>query len=182
MLESGTFKIDGKLRGFDLALRYNHDLPLAMQFWIAYLARDLLQFEAFLRAAAVMLQVPGGARYEFVRNDDDEDEIWQRIHGRGRRILLDVLADCLNRLEASPGILAQVPGGKDHKPKKLSKPWTDFLDGWSSKDFGLLNVVAEILDELIVHPGLAEIDAAPGPAWWQGWWNRIRDAPPDSTY
>ncbi len=31
-------------------------------------------------------------------------------------------------------------------------------------------VVAECPDELIVRPGMAEIDVAPRPTWWQKWW------------
>ena len=68
-----------------------------------------------------------------------------------------------------------MPGGKDYEPEELSEEWTNFLDGWSRIEFGLLNIVGEILDELIVRPGMAEIDVAPRPTWWQEWWDRIND-------
>ena len=32
-------------------------------------------------------------------------------------------------------------------------------------------VVAQCPDELIVRPGMAEIDVEPRPTWWQEWWS-----------
>ena len=173
MIHSGTFIIDGTPQDFDLILRYNRDLPAAMQFWTARFAREMLQFGVFLRAAAIMLQVPGGVEYEFVLNEDEEDEISEWVRGKGRRTLLDVFADCLDRLEASPEILKQVPGGTDYTPKELSEEWTAFLDGQQKVEHGLQNVVAEILDKLILWPKMNEIDVTPTPTWWQEWWDRI---------
>ena len=178
MIHSSTFDIGGEPHTFHPEMRYNTDLLLALQFWPACLARSLLRLGVFFRAAAIMLQVPGGTRFEFVLKGGNDDEIGEWVWGELRRTLLDVFGECLNRLKASPEILKQLPGGKEYECQELSDKWTDFLDSQAAVKDGLLNVVAEILDELIVRPGMEEIDVVPEPAWWQTWWERIRDAPP----
>ena len=175
MLESDCIDNDEKPHALYSELRGNSDLPLAMQFWTARVARDLLQFGVFLQAATIMLQVLGGAGSEFVVNEDEEDDIAKRVRGEHGRTLLDVFADCVKRLHASPEILKQLPGGEGYERRELSKEWTAFLDAQEEVEHGLQNVVAEILDKLIVRPKLNEIDAAPVPTWWQEWWNRIGD-------
>ena len=129
MIYSETFKIDGELHSFDPHVRHNHDTHLSMQFWPAYFARQLLRLGVFLRAATIMHQLPGGVRFSYVH--DDDDEIGNEIQGEDHETLVHVLAECLNRLKASPEILEQVPGGKDYEPEELSEEWTEFLDGWS---------------------------------------------------
>lgn len=177
MLEAGTFKIDGKLVSFPNGVRGNEDLPFAMQFWMAYVARDLLQLGIFFRAATIMLQVPDGAQCRFVLDaETEENHALEWVCGADRNTLFNVLADCLRRLGAST-LMKQVPGGKDYERAALSDGWKEFLDGQSKIKHGLQNVIGEILDELIVRPGMEEIDAVPQPKWWQTWRERIRDAP-----
>ncbi|MCG8407554.1 MAG: hypothetical protein MI923_20345 [Phycisphaerales bacterium] len=136
MIYSETFKIDGELHAFNPQVRQNHDTHLSMQFWPAYFARELLRFGVFLRAATIMLQIRGGVRFGYV--NDDDDELGNEIRGEDHETLVHVFAECLNRLKASPKILEQIPGGKDYEPEELSEEWTDFLDGWSRIEFGLL--------------------------------------------
>ncbi len=179
MLESPTFKIDGRLVAFFTDVRSAEDLPAALQFWMAYLARDLLRLGVFFRAAALMQQLPGGARYRYVIHDDvddkappEEDDPREWVRGAGRETVLNVLAECLRRLGAA-SVMKQVPGGKDYEREELSAEWKEYLDRQAKIKHGLLNVIGECLDELIVRPGLDEIDAEPEPTWWQRWWARM---------
>ena len=50
MLDDAQFKIDGKKKEFYFDVCAAQDLPATMQFWMAYVARDLLQLGAFFRA------------------------------------------------------------------------------------------------------------------------------------
>lgn len=94
-------------------------------------------------------------------------------------------------LRPSPSATRRLPARRvDHAPnsrrcslwtrhgRRLPEDWTKFLDDQSRFEFGLLNTVAEILDELIVRPGLEEIDVVPEPTWWQKWWDRIGEFQP----
>lgn len=179
MLESPTFKIDGKLVAFFTDVRSVENLPATLQFWMAYLARDLLRLGVFFRAAALMQQLPGGARYRSVVYDDlddnapNEDEDPRRwVRHADRCTTFNVLGECLRRLGAA-GVMKQIPGGKDYEREELSAEWKEYLDRQAKIKCGLLNVIAECLDELIVRPGMAEIDAEPYPTWWQRWWSRM---------
>jgi len=179
MLESPTFKIDGNLVAFFTAVRSSEDLPSVLQFWMAYVARDLLRLGVFFRAAALMQQLPGGACYRPVPYDDnddnapDEDEDpWQWVGRADRDTAFNVLAECLRRLGAA-GVMNQIPGGKDYQREELSAEWKEYLDRHGKIKHGLLNVIAQCLDELVVQPGMEEIDAEPCPTWWQRWWSRM---------
>ena len=180
MLETDSIQVDGKPHEFYSEVRDTQDMLMAMQFWTARFARDLLQFGVFLRAAAIMLQVTGGPRFKYVTKnpDDDENNITDQIRGEDPEMLVHVLANCLERLKASPKIMEQVPGGEDYEREKLSEEWTAFLDSQAKVEFGLVNVVVEILDELIVRPETKAIDVVPAPTWWQVWWERIGAVPP----
>ena len=174
MLHSETFEIDGKPESFHPEVRHGHDINLAIQFWTAYFARHLIRFGAFLRGTAIMLQIPGGLRYEFVLKDGNEDEIADWIANEDGPTLLDLLADCLKRLKAPSTILKEMPGGKSYQPDELTEEWADFLDRYEKEKDGLQNVVAEIIDEMIVRPEMKAIDNIPQTMWWQEWWRRIR--------
>ncbi len=178
MLESPTFHIDGEPESFFLDLRSSKNLPEALQFWTAYVTRDLLQLGVFFRAAAIMLQVPGAARYEDVTYDDqdpdsadaDEDPAcW--VEGTDWGTTFSVLAECLRRLEAEH-LMEQVPGAAKYEREELSSEWKEYLDRRAATENGLLNVVAVCLDEVIIRPGMAEIDEKPQATWWQQWWSR----------
>ena len=176
MLQSPTFETDGELECFFPDVRTTNDLPGALQFWMASVARDLLQLGVFFRAAAIMLQMPGAGRYKVVHYDDlnedlgdDEEDPRCWVGGADRVTVFNVLAECLRRLEAED-LMEQVPGAADHKRGELPDEWTEYLDEQAKTEHGLLNVVAECLDDLIVTPGMVEIDAKPQATWWQQWW------------
>lgn len=179
MLESPTFKIDGKPVAFFTNVRSTEDLPETLQYWMAHMAREMLLLGVYFRAAVLMHQLPGAARYRFVMYDDNDDDQpnadenpWHWVRRADRDIVLNVLAECLQRLGAA-GVMKQVPGGKDYERIELSAEWQDYLDRQAKIKHGLLSVIAECLDELIVRPGMAEIDVEPNPTWWQRWWSRM---------
>ena len=179
MLEPLCFKIDGEPQDFSPDLRSSENLPVIIQFWTAYVARDLLQLGVFFRAASIMLQVPGAGRYKAINYDDqdpdldDEEENPLRWVGDADQgTVYQVLAECLRRLEVED-LIEQVPGAADYERKELSGEWKEYLDRQAATEHGLLNVVAECLDELIVGPGMAEIDDKSRATWWQQWWAQL---------
>ncbi len=179
MLQTDGFEIDGEMVCFFPDVRGSDGLPVALQFWAAYVARDLLQLGVLFRAAAIMLQVPGAGRYEVELYDDANDELGDQdedpqcwVGGAERDTVFTVLAECLRRLGAAD-LMEQVPGAADYEREELSAKWKKYLGRRAETKHGLLNVVAECLDELIVRPGMAEIDAEPRPSWWQKWWSKM---------
>ena len=179
VLESHAFQSDGQQCHFYTDVRDTEDLPTVLQFWMAHAARDLLRLGVYFRAAALMCQIPGGARYRHVPHDDVDDDLpdhdedpWRWVRGADPGTVFNVLAECLRRRGAA-GVMKQVPGGQEYERIELSAEWKDYLDRRAKTKHGLLNVIAECLDELIVRPGMAEIDAEPQPTWWQRWWARM---------
>ena len=179
MLVSHAFESDGQEANFYTEVRETEDLPTVLEFWMGHVARDLLRLGVYFRAAALMGQIPGGARYRPIAHDDVDDDLpnededprrW--VRRADRDTAFNVLAECLRRLGAA-GVMKQVPGGKDYEQIKLSAEWKKYLDRRAKNKHGLLNVIAQCLDELIVRPGMAEIDAEPHPTWWQRWWSRM---------
>ena len=169
-LRRTSLKIDGKSYRFCPDLLSSEDLTVAFQFWTAHMARDLLQLGAFFRAGAIMLQVPGAGRYQFIsHNQDDGDDPVAWVEPADRVTLFNVLAECLRRLGAEV-LMEQVPGGADYRQEELSDEWKQYLDRRAAVEQGLLNVVAACLEALIQMPGMAELNAEPHPTWWQKLW------------
>ncbi len=75
MLESHAYHRHGREGRFLTHVRETEDLPDVLQFWMAHMARDLLRLGVFFRAAALMCQIPGGARYRYVPHDDHDDDL-----------------------------------------------------------------------------------------------------------
>ncbi len=179
MLEPDSINIDGKLFSFQTDLRGCEDLPVLLQFWMAYVARDLLQLGVFFRAAAIMLQVPGAGRYQFVFYDDYDDDFPDQegdphrwVAGADDDTVFNVLADCLRRLDVGD-LIEQVPGATDYERVELSDEWKEYLDSLKEIEHGLLNIIAECLDRLMIGPGMAEIGAVLQPTWWEKFWSRL---------
>ena len=179
LFESHAFANQGIEDHYYAQVRSTEDLPTVLQFWMAHVARDLLRLGIYFQAAALMCQIPGGARYRRIFHDDVDDNLpksdedpWYWVRRVNRNTAFNVLAECLRRLGAA-GVMKQVPAGKDYEPIELSAEWKDYLDRRAELKHGLLNVIAECLDELIVRPGMEEIDAEPYPTWWQRWWARM---------
>ncbi len=181
MLERTTIKIDGKQYRFGTDLRNCKDLPLTLQFWMAYMARDMLQLGVFFRAAGIMLQLPGAAQYEFVDYDVLSDDPGSRMSPADKSTVFNILAECLRRLggAGAEALIEQVPGAADYQRVELSDEWKKYLDRQATIEHGLLNVVAACLDRLLVRPGMFQIDRAPvkrkepNPTWWERLWAEI---------
>lgn len=169
MLQRGTIKDGDKLLSLCTDVRGSDRLPMVFQMWMAELARDLLRLGVYFHAAGIMLQMPGAGEYEWVADHDLDDRTHEHVSESGEDELLDVLAECLKRLGAPAELLRQVPGGADRERQDVSEEWKQFLDERGVVKNGLLNVVGECLDELVVRPGMDEIDEQPAPRWWDRW-------------
>ena len=181
MLQSHQFSKDGLICHHYTTVVWAENFPDLLHFWMAHIARDALRLGAFLHAAALLRELPGGAWYRALSYDPaecggltDEDRPHRWLARVSRRAVLNVLAECVQRLRA-PRFMKRIPGGADHRPDDLSEEWTAYLDRHAEVKNGLLNVVAACLDELIVEPGLEEIDAPPHTTWWQEWWARMNE-------
>ena len=164
---------------FRTQLRNTINLPKAMQFWMGYVARELLILGAFFQAAGIMLQVPGACDYRPLYYDDNDDNVGNEnedpanwIADADRETVLDVLGYCLEGLGAYY-LMNQVPGGRTDREPQLSGKWKKYIDAQKKYESGLLNIIAECLDELMVRPGIAEVDDPPRATWWQRWWARM---------
>ena len=181
MLKCVEFLVRNRWWRFDADIRGTFPVAQAFEFWMACVARDLLRLGVYFRAQAIMIQIPGAADYHDLCPDDvdenrpaETDDPYDWLHGVDRGTVLGVLAECLRRLDAAH-ILKRIPDVKRIRPKKLSAKWHKYLDRLAEYECGLLNVVAECLDELIVRPGFAAIDCGPQTTWWQDYWSKIKD-------
>ena len=169
MLQTGTMDEGDEMLMLDLIVRCSDRLPMAFKFWLAELARDHLRLGVYFGAVAIMLQVPGAGAYRCVGEDQGlDDASWQLVGRSSRQTLLDVLAHCLDGLGALD-LIKQVPGGEGHTPGELSEEWKALVHKSMRIENGLLNVIAGCLDELVVKPGMAEIEQAAERPWWQRW-------------
>jgi hypothetical protein len=156
-----------KVRPYEL-LRYTDDLPTVFRRQMEHLETVHRWLAGYLHAVAVLLQIPGGAAYHYADNEVD-DELWGLIWSRDPGLTFGVLAAALKQLDA-PHVLGQVTGGGDYPRGGLSRRVRVHL---AKRDRnGLLNVVAECLDRLLVVPeleeeaALYEIDPRPRRRWW----------------
>ncbi len=158
------FTDGGKLRALTLDVAGSAPPAMVFQYWMAEVARDLLRLGIYFRGMAIMLQVPGAAEYEWLGDDDEPPELYQAAD---RNTLLNVLADCLERLGV-PHLMQQVPA-PDYEAAELPAAWKRLIARRVKLKNGLLTVVAECLDELVVRPGLAALDAETEQPWWKRW-------------
>ncbi|MGD8454471.1 MAG: hypothetical protein PVJ57_21870 [Phycisphaerae bacterium] len=187
MLDPVEFEARGRLSCFTGNVRSTFPIARAPEFWMAYVARDLLRLGVYFRAQALLIQVPGATEYQYLCHDGldndlphHDDDPGERLRGVERGTVVSVLIECLHRLNA-PDILEQIPEVRRIEPKILADWWHDYLNREARYESGLLNVVAECLDELIVRPGVVEIDCGPLPTWWQERWAQIRKWGGNST-
>lgn len=139
------------------SVRRSDRLVRALRLWVAQTVSDSRRLAVYFEAVAIMLQVSGGAGYEYVEASDG----LQDLRRYDRATVLNVLALALKRLDASK-LMEQVPGGVEHERRKLS---ADLAGMIAARDHaGLLNVVAECLDYLIVRPRFSSAEGGPGAA------------------
>ena len=72
MLHPNTLDSDEE-NDYWVSVRRTEDLPGMFQFWLAYVARDLLRLGVFFRAAAIMAQLPGAGAYRPLGYDDFDE-------------------------------------------------------------------------------------------------------------
>jgi hypothetical protein len=105
---------------------------------------------AYFRAVGILLQIPGAAEYRRIEDESDE-ELWNLIWNPDPTSTLNVLAATLQRLDAEQ-LLGQLPGGDGFKPRPLPVEARVRL---AERDrMGLLNVVADCLDRLLIVPNI----------------------------
>ena len=173
MFEENLYVHDGKDSHY-MGLRLGLSGPLhkVFQFWAAETARDALRLGVYFHAAGVFLQIPGAATFRRIHDDDFEEEHGIDYDGlvgdSPRNTLLDVLAKCLDRFNA--GFLMGQVTTEPHVAGVLPNEWAVVLERRATIENGLLSVVADCLDALIVTPGMEEIVKADEPHWW----NRLR--------
>ncbi|MCG8405531.1 MAG: hypothetical protein MI923_10075 [Phycisphaerales bacterium] len=178
MLGPVNWREDGRHFQVGLRLRYSDRLAGVFAVRMRQLETVHHWLAAFFQATAVMLQIPGGADYQFTGEEDENDPLDEAasefIWNADRDTLLSILAVCFERLGADEELLAQVPGGGNYETTELPTDFQLRLAGLD--DNGLLNVAAEVLDRLIVIPALDEKERSvyenPEPAarrrrWWQ---------------
>lgn len=180
-LEPHYTSITDRLAETDCSVRATENLPATLAFRMAHIAREVLRLGVYLRGLGILAQIPGAADYRYLYHGDDEDDApaeadepndW--IQGANAGTVLGVLTECLRRLDAAD-VMKWIPEAKHIRPEELSTKWQRYLNREAKFECGLLNVVAECLDELLVRPGLAAIDRGPQTTWWENYWSRIED-------
>ncbi|UCC32294.1 MAG: hypothetical protein JSU86_08430 [Phycisphaerales bacterium] len=157
-----------KVYQLELLVGPSAPLPMVFQFWMAEVARDFLRLGVLFRAVGIMLQIPGAAEYQWYNEDEDkDDQTVKLVSTTDQNALLNVLAQCLDRLGVKH-LMEQVPA-PDYHEEELSEEWKEMLDKREKVKNGLLTVVADCLDVLVVYPGRAEIDEVPEEPWWNRW-------------
>ncbi len=145
-------------------VRYSGGLPFVFAECMKQHEEQFRAQAAYLHAVAVMIQIPGGAEFESTtpdreadeENDPVPEEHWDFIREADRDTKLSILAECFERLEADEALIEQLTGAKKYKPVELP---CDFRITLAEQDQnGLLNIVADCLDRLIVIPNMTAYD------------------------
>ena len=114
----------------------------------------------------IMLQVPGTAEYGSLPDDDGEGpmDVHDLLNASDENTLSSVLAECFDRLGVGH-LMEQMPDA-DYVAVELDDEWQEMLDRRQKNKNGLLSLVADCLDRLIVDPGMTEIVQVPEQPWW----------------
>jgi hypothetical protein len=131
-------------------IRWTDHLPAVFALRMKQLETIHHWLTAYFQAAGFMLQIPGGAEYRYVEHDSDA-ELWDFVWNEDTAVTLNLLTAALQRLDAAH-LLRQIPGGEDftHLPLPVN-----IQVALAERDRnGLLNVVADGLDRLLVGPNI----------------------------
>ncbi len=131
-------------------VRWTDHLPEVFSLRLRQLDELHRWLAGYFQVVAIMLQIPGAADYKCVEYESDE-HLYHLIWNPDTASTLDVLAAALELLDSSP-LLAQVPGGAELRPSALPIPAQLCLAGRDRN--GLLSVVADCLDRLLVAPNI----------------------------
>ena len=168
MLEAVTWRKGGRAGRAGTLVHNSYGLPGVFRTRMRQLQAVHHWLGGYFEAVGIMLQIPGAAEYEWLSEDGDDagDFVWTA----DRDVLLSILAEVLDRLDAG-ALIHQVPGAETYKARKL--PVELRLTLAARDDNGLMNIVAECLDRLMVIPELGEEerslygDLEPRPGVWR---------------
>lgn len=170
MFDENAYLMRHGLRNLlSLDVRGSEPITKMFQIWMAEVSRDMLRLGVYFRALGIMLQIPGAADYEWFSDADGEDQFdTDMLFGSSNENTLStVLAKSLDRLGAKH-LMEQMPDA-DYEAVELCDDWQAMLDRRERNKNGLLSLVADCLDLLIVEPGMAEIVQVPEQPWWNQW-------------
>ncbi len=144
--------------------------PLAAVFGIVMTALEgeHRRLGVYFDAVTLMLKLPGSSDFE---HEELLDGLEERIASSDEKTLFNVLSQCVRQLLAEDRairihqlqgpderlvrqIIEQVPGGADFRGESLPATLCGRIDQLSRN--GLLNVVAECLDRLMIEPSLGD--------------------------
>jgi hypothetical protein len=163
---------------FGHSVRRTAPLPRALHLWLAITLDEQAHLSAYFHALALFLRVLGTGTYDWVADDEDADSLAKLVTSAPPARVHALLAAALKRLDAET-LLAQVPAWEKIRYRKLPPDWQALLERYAQLPHGLLNVVAECLDELIVRRKLKTIDdAAAVMRIRRSFWDETNSAPP----
>jgi hypothetical protein len=148
-------------------VRWTDHLPEVLSLRLRQLDEIHRWLAGYFQVVAIMLQIPGAPDYRCVEYESDA-HLHPLIWNPDTASTLNVLAAALDRLGVSH-LLHQIPGGADSAASAL--PLKAQLRLAERDHNGLLSVVADCLDRLLVAPnipgllqdmGLDSAESAPG--------------------
>ncbi len=148
-------------------VRYSDRLPGVFRCRMEQLEAVHRWLAAYFHAVAILLQIPGAAEYRWT--EDERTDFWDFIWTNDTHLTRTLLATALGNLDAKE-LMREVPGGERYRSRKLPNEVHLRLAALGRN--GLLNVVAECLDRLLVVPELKDeaelygMDAPPRRWWW----------------
>ncbi len=142
------------------SVRRSAPLQRLVPLWLVQASEEQARLGVYFLALGLLLQVPGARTYQWVGDANGVDRLGELVAGAPPARVRALLAAALERLDAG-GLLAQVPGWTGDRRRTLPPTWRALLNRYGRLRNGLLNVIAECLDELIVRPALKRIGAGP---------------------
>lgn len=151
-------------------VRLSHPLAAVFGIVMSELEHEHRRLAVYFDAVTIMLKLPGSSEYEY---EELLDGLEARIASCDQNTLFNVLNRGVGHLLAEDrsiqihelhgrderlrrAIIEQVPGGADFKMELLPAALTGRIDQLSRN--GLLNIVAECLDRLMIAPSLPDDD------------------------
>ncbi len=174
MLESIKWREGGEVLQINSLVQYTDRPVRAFRARMEQLQAVHRWLAGYLHALSILVQIPGAAEYRW-REPANDDEALERIASADRDELLAILAAALGRLAAGE-LMGQVPGGER---RGVCLPGPELRIALAGLDRrGLIQVVAECLDRLLVIPHVgaeAEFhEPLRGPGFWRKTWRRLR--------
>ncbi len=151
MLEPIIWHEGGEVRQVGRLVQFSDRLPTVFRQRMEQLEAVHRWLAGYFHAVAILLQIPGAAEYRCT--EEERTDFWDFIWTHDTDLTLTMLAAALDHL-GTKNLIHQVPGGDDYRPGKLPHEVLRRLAALDRN--GLLNVVAECLDRLLVVPQLED--------------------------